>query len=245
MRLIGKAAVITGGTRGLGRVIAESYVAEGCQVLLGGRDIDAVADLVDKYPDQLASQQVDVRDPDSVDRLLQAAVDRFDGLDIVVANAGISAPGRVAALSLEDWAGTFETNVTGTFLTVRAALKHLPTHGGGSVITMSSAMATRVAPGASAYCASKAAIEMLTRVAAVESAARGITVNCLAPGIIDEGMGRALASNDAVWAKYSQKLASGRPGTADEVAAAAVFLAGNDSRYINGHVLEVNGGLDW
>jgi 3-oxoacyl-[acyl-carrier protein] reductase len=245
MRLIGKAAVITGGTKGLGRIIAESYVAEGCRVLLGGRDVDAVADLVDKYPDQLASQHVDVRDPDSVDRLLQAAVDRFHGLDIVVANAGISAPGRVAALSLEDWAGTFETNVTGTFLTVRAALKHLPTHGGGSVITMSSAMATRVAPGASAYCASKAAIEMLTRVAAVESAARGITVNCLAPGIIDEGMGRALASNEVVWAKYSQKLASGRAGTADEVAAAAVFLAGNDSRYINGHVLEVNGGLDW
>jgi len=245
MRLSGKTAVITGGTRGLGRVIAESYVAEGCRVLLGGRDIDAVADLVDKYPDQLASRHLDVRDPDSVDRLLQAAVDRFDGLDIVVANAGMSAPGRVAGLSLEDWAATFETNVTGTFLTVRAALKYLPAHGGGSVITMSSAMATRVAPGASAYCASKAAIEMLTRVAAVESAAQGITVNCLAPGIIDEGMGRALASNAVVWAKYSQKLASGRPGTADEVAAAAVFLAGNDSRYINGHVMEVNGGLDW
>lgn len=244
MRLSDKVAVITGGTKGLGRVIAEAYVGEGCRVLLGGRDIDAVADLVEKYPDQVASQHVDVRDPDSVERLMQAAVDRFDRLDIVVANAGVSAPGRVAALSLEDWTATFQTNVTGTFLTVKAALKHLAAHG-GSIITMSSAMGTRVAPGASAYCASKAAIEMFTKVTAVENAAQGITVNCLAPGIIDEGMGRALASNEVVWAKYSQKLASGRPGTADEVAAAAVFLAGNDSRYINGHVMEVNGGLDW
>ena len=72
-----------------------------------------------------------------------------------------------------------------------------------------------------------------------------VRVNCLAPGIIDEGMGRALAANEVVWAKYRAKLASGRPGTADEVASAAVYLAGASSNYINGHVLEVNGGLDW
>ncbi|PYC83782.1 3-oxoacyl-ACP reductase [Streptomyces tateyamensis] len=242
MELQGKTAVVTGGTRGLGRQIAEAFLRAGARVVVAGRDQEPVRDLLAAGSD-VRFHRVDVTDDESVEQLLADAAAEFGGLDVVVANAGVSRPGRVAALAVKDWAETFETNVNGTFRTVRAAAGRLAE--GGRIITLSSAMGSRVAPGASAYCASKAAIEMLTKVAAVELAERGITVNCLAPGIIDEGMGRQLTANTVVWEKYRAKLAAGRPGSGAEVAAAAVFLASPASSYVNGHVLEVNGGLDW
>lgn len=237
VRLEGKAAVVVGCGTGLGRAIAETYLREGAKVMASGRSDPGLSGI--------PFYRADVRDPDVMAGLMAAGAREFGQLDVVVANAGVSRPGRVAVLPPADWIETMDTNVTGTFLAIQAAVPELERSGGGRIITMSSALGTRLAPGASAYCASKAAIEMLTKVAAVELADRGITVNCLAPGIIDIGMGRALAMNTAVWEKYRLRLAMGRLGRAAEVAAAAVFLASDDSSYINGHVLEINGGLDW
>jgi 3-oxoacyl-[acyl-carrier protein] reductase len=241
MRLKGKAAVVTGGTRGLGRAVASAFLDEGCKVMYAARE--PAAEIIG--PCEAVFHPVDVRQPDSVRELMNAAVRQFSGLDILVANAGTSRPGRVGALSYDAWAEVIDTNLTGVFTCISAALPHLEQAGDGRIITLSSALAARPAPAAAAYGASKAGLEMLTRVAALETAARGVTINCLSPGFIDEGMGRALAANEQVWPHYQAKLASGRMGTAQEVAAAAVFLASSEACYINGHVLEVNGGLRW
>ncbi|WP_019819635.1 SDR family NAD(P)-dependent oxidoreductase [Saccharomonospora saliphila] len=244
MRLKGKVAVVTGGTKGLGRRIAEAYLDEGAHVVVAARDEASARPVLDKGGDRVVFRPVDVCSADSAARLTDAAVEHFGGLDIMVANAGVSRPGRVADLDPEQWQETVSTNFTGTFHCVRAAVPHLRASGAGRIITMSSALGSRVAPGASAYCATKAGVEMLTRVVAVELAADGITTNCLSPGLIDEGMGKLL-KNSPVWDQYAPKLASGRLGRADEVADAAVFLAGDEASYVNGHVLEVNGGLVW
>lgn len=244
MRLKGKVAVVTGGTKGLGRCIAEAYLAEGANVVIAARDENSARPVLDIGGDNVAFYPVDVRTSDSVSELSAHAAEHFGGLDIMVANAGVSRPGRAAELATEDWQETVTTNFTGTFHCVQSAVPYLRESHAGRIITMSSALGSRVAPGGSAYCATKAGVEMLTKVVAVELAEEGITVNCLSPGLIDEGMGNLL-KNSPVWEKYSPKLASGRLGRPEEVADAAVFLASDESTYVNGHVLEVNGGLVW
>ncbi|MFI5831795.1 SDR family NAD(P)-dependent oxidoreductase [Streptomyces sp. NPDC051578] len=243
--LEGRVAVVTGGTRGLGLKITEAFVAEGARVVVAARG-EAGADAALAHLDGRAVfRQTDVRDPESVRALMEAAADRFAGVDVLMANAGLSRPGPAAGLAGADWAEVVDTNVNGLFHCVQAAVPYLERSGSGRIITMSSALGSRPAPGASAYCASKAAVEMFSKVIALELAPKGIVVNCLAPGFIDEGMGRLLKQNQAVWSTYAPKVALGRMGTGREVAEAAVYLAGDAGAYVNGHVLEVNGGLAW
>lgn len=245
MRLTGKTAVITGGTRGLGRAIAERYLQEGARVVCAARNPYDIKEVLDLAPDRSAYIPVDVTSDSSVEALMARTTELFGGLDILVANAGVSRDGRVDRLAVDDWQDMVATNLTGVFLCTRAAVPYLERSPAGRIVNVSSSMATRVAIGASGYCATKAAVEMFTRVSAIELAPRGILVNSLAPGILDEGMGQQLTANDRVWSRYKTRLALGRPGYADEAADAAVFLAGAESSYVNGHVLEVNGGLLW
>jgi 3-oxoacyl-[acyl-carrier protein] reductase len=242
MRLVGRTAVITGASRGLGKAIAARYLAEGASVVCGARNPDGAAEMGD---DRFRSHHVDVTEPSSVAELMQYTVDTFGQIDILVSNAGVSRDGRVEKLPPKEWDEMVATNLTGVFLCTREAVPHMSAAGGGRIINLSSSMATRVTIGAAGYCATKAAVEMFTKVCAIELAAKGILVNCLAPGVIDEGMGHQLASNQRVWDIYRKRFALDRPGRADEVADAAVFLASTESSYVNGHVLEVNGGLLW
>lgn len=242
MRLVGRTAVITGASRGLGKAIADRYLAEGASVVCGAR---SPGETVDEVGDRFRFHQVDVTEPSSVAELMRYTVDTFGQIDILVANAGVSRDGRVERLPPKEWDEMVATNLTGVFLCTHEAVPHMSAAGGGRIINLSSSMASRVAVGAAGYCATKAAVEMFTKVCAIELAAKGILVNCLAPGVIDEGMGHELAGNQRVWDVYRKRFALGRPGHAEEVADAAVFLASTESSYVNGHVLEVNGGLLW
>lgn len=245
MRLLGKTAVITGGSRGLGRAIAERYLREGARVVCAARNPYDIKEILDFAPERSAYIHVDVTRQESVTSLMEETAERFGGVDILVANAGVNRDGRVDRLAVSDWHEMVTTNLTGVFLCTRAAVPYLEHSAAGRIVNVSSSMATRVAIGAAGYCATKAAVEMFTRVSAIELAPRGILVNALSPGILDEGMGQQLTANDRLWSRYKSRLALGRPGSGEEAADAAVFLAGPESSYVNGHVLEVNGGLLW
>jgi 3-oxoacyl-[acyl-carrier protein] reductase len=245
MRLKGKVAVVTGGTRGLGLAIARQFLAEGAYVLCTARAPHGIDELVALAPDRVAYQPMDVTDQDSVAAGIDRAVSAFGGLDVLVANAGVSHDGKIERLAAADWKRMVDTNLTGVFFSTQAAARHMVGQGSGRIITVSSCLANRVAVGAAGYAATKAAVEMFTRTAAIELGRKGVQVNCLAPGVLDGGMGEQVAGNDKVWSAYRSRFALGRAGRLDEAAAAAVFLASDESSYVNGHVLEVNGGLLW
>lgn len=239
MRLEKKIAIVTGGTRGLGRAIARAFADEGAMVICAARNCP------DREEGGLHYRQADVTDPDSVRELCDDVASSFGQIDVLVANVGISRDGKITKLSREDWDAVISTNLTGTFNSTRAVAPYMAERGWGRIINVSSVLGTRAVIGAGAYCATKAAIEMLTRVSAIELGGKGITVNCLAPGFLDEGMAKSLARNTKVWDAYQSRFVLGRPGATSEAAAAAVFLASEDSSYVNGHVLEVSGGLLW
>lgn len=244
MRLQGRVAVVTGGTRGLGFAIAREFLDEGMSVVCASRTPGDFKVLQDDYSDRVRYWQTDVTSPESVAGLMRFAADLFGGLDVVVANAGVNRDGKVDRLAPADWDAMVGTNLTGVYLCTHAAVPYLRDRG-GSIINVSSSMATRVTVGAAGYCATKAAVEMFTRVSAIELGRYGIRVNALAPGILTEGMGKELTRNDRLWETYRKRFALGRVGDVAEAARAAVFLASDDASYVNGDVLEVNGGLQW
>lgn len=244
-RLAGKVAIVTGSTRGVGRAIAEAFLQEGARVMFSARHQGSVLDVVTRTPNQADFTAADVTDPESVRALMRATWNRFHQIDILVSNAGVSRDHKVDKISPEDWAAVLNTNLSGVLYCTQAVIPYLERQGGGRIINVSSSMGTRVAVGAAAYCASKAAVNMLTRVCAIELAEKGILVNCLAPGLINEGLGKLLTINEKIWNVYKARISLRRPGDAREVAQSAIFLASDESSYVNGHILEVNGGLLW
>ncbi|MBN1172270.1 MAG: SDR family oxidoreductase [Micromonosporaceae bacterium] len=245
MRLEDKCVIVTGGLRGLGRTLTRRFLEEGARVVCAarvGRDLER---LIAQYGDRVRFEQVDVSDLTSVTSMVDRAAGHFGVPDVLVANAGIHVDGLIHRVDPAGWSKTVDTNVNGVFHCVHAVAPLMLDRGAGRIITVSSIMGSRPTVGAGAYCVSKAAIEMLTRVCALELGARGVLVNCIAPGFVDVGMGARLAGSEKVWCSYQRALALQRVGEPEEVASAAVFLAGEDSSYVNGHVLEVSGGIRW
>ena len=248
-RLEGKVAVVTGGGSGIGRASAVAMAQEGASVFAVDQDPDGAAETATMVSDlgaQAASFEADVTDEDAARHGVATAIERFGRVDVLMTAAGISVGRTVVDTEPDDWDRVFAVNVKGTYLWMRAALPGMIERGSGSVILIASQLGVAGGMGNSAYIASKGAVIALARTAAVDYATAGVRVNSILPGatetpLLDRSFGR-LRDPDAARARSLARHPMGRFGRAEEVAAAAVYLASDESSFTTGTELRVDGG---
>jgi NAD(P)-dependent dehydrogenase (short-subunit alcohol dehydrogenase family) len=239
-RLNGKVAVVTGAGSGMGAAMAEAFCIEGAKVVAA--DISGKQDEVaERIGGLCVPAQVDVADGDSIQAMLNLVVKHFGRLDIICNNAGVQGDNvKTADYELAEFDRIMAINCRGVFMGMKYAIPLLLKSGGGSIVNTSS-MASLVAfPGMAAYCASKGAVSMLTKLTAAEYAAQNIRVNAILPGAIDTGMARALPPD--VLAGAVKATLMGRIGRPSEIANLAVFFASDESSFITGTLVPVDGG---
>jgi NAD(P)-dependent dehydrogenase (short-subunit alcohol dehydrogenase family) len=241
--LAGTVALVTGGAGGIGAGVAARFATAGAAVVVHHRDSAeravVVVDAITRRGQTAVAARADITDPAQCAALVAEAVDRFGRLDAVVACAGVQPVVPLDELDVAGWRAVSDVNATGTFATVHAAVPHLPR--GGSITLVASIEGTRPAPGHAHYAASKAAVIMLARAAALEYGPRGIRVNSVSPGLIDRP-GLADAWPDGV-DRWRAAAPLGRLGEPGDVGDACVFLASRMARWITGHDLVVDGGV--
>ena len=249
MRLRNKVALITGGTSGIGEATALLFASEGAKLAITGRNEErgnAVADLILKGGGQAIFIQTDVSKADDCRRAVDESVRAFGRLDILFNNAGIFFAHTALDCSEEEWDLQLDVNLKGTFLMSKFALPGMIAQGSGVIINNSSGWGLVGGDAAVAYCASKGGVVLLTKAMAIDHGRQGIRVNCICPGDVDTPMlpedARLRGLN---WEKYLAGCANrpmGRIGTPDEIAKAALFLASDDSSFMTGAALVVDGG---
>ena len=245
-RLAGKVAIITGAASGIGATSARLFAAEGAALGLADTDADRLAALAAEIVaagGRVIARPTDVSDSASVAALVAATVDRFGRLDICFANAGIGGGGLVADLPEETFDRVVAVNLKGAFLCAKHAMPHLLAAGGGSLIFTASELALVGSPQNAAYCASKAGLIGMARALAIDHGAQGVRVTCLCPGATDTPMlWRGVADRAEEEASLAARMPLGRIGRPDEIARAALFLASDDSSFVTGTALVVDGG---
>ena len=244
MRLEGKVAVVTGGNSGIGLAIARAFRDEGAKVAILGRDPDSLAIAASELGPEALARRGDVARLDDLVHLFREAADRFGGVDVVVACAGLYEPTPFAKVSEEDFDRTCDVNFRGAFFTVQSALPLL--REGGSIVLVTSTANTAGVPGLSVYSATKAALRSLVRTLAAELQPRGVRVNAVSPGMIDTPIFDRLGLSPEDRAGLERSLGSqiplGRFAAADEEADLVLFLASEEARYITGATVDFNGG---
>ena len=241
--LAGKVALVTGASRGIGRAIAERLAAQEATVVAAARG-DHASDCVAALKTRglkAEALSVDVTDADGLESVPAGIVERHGRLDIVVSNAGITRDQLLMRMKREDWDAVMATNLTAAFILAQAAMRPMLKQRGGRIIAVSSVVGQMGNAGQTNYAASKAGLEGFVKALAREVASRTITVNAVAPGMIETDMTRAVA--DKAQVDWASQIPLGRLGRVDEVAAAVCFLASDEAAYITGHVLAVNGGM--
>ena len=243
MTLASKVALVTGGSSGLGRAIVTALAHAGAAVVFTYRAnaVDAQALVEELSPAvPIVAVQGDVNSEADVARFIAEAVARFGRLEILVNNAGIIRDGLVLRMRPEDWQAVIETNLTGAVRCSRHAIPHLLAAGGGRIINVASVAGVVGSAGQANYSAAKAGLIGLTEVLARELAPQGVTVNAVAPGSIDAGIVAGLP--EEARRRLRALIPMGRMGTAEEVAALVVFLAGPQAGYITGQTIVIDGG---
>jgi len=235
-----RVAVVVGGASGIGLATARAFAEEGCRVTVADRDGDGASTVAEGLGAGHGGAAVDVADETAVEALFASVVDREGRLDVVVNCAGISTIGNIVDLGAEDFRSVVDVNLTGAFLVLKHAGRHLGE--GGSILTLSSLNARQPGAGMSAYCASKAGLVMLIEVAALELAPRGIRVNGISPGLVDTPLTAPAMDIPGIREDYLENTPLGRAGTPEDVAAAAVFMCSERASWLTGEVLDLNGG---
>lgn len=238
--LAGRVAIVTGGASGIGAAIVDVFAAQGAQVVILDLNMEAAEHQVGDGR-AAAAVACDVSEPDSIARAVAAVVDRFGRIDILVNSAGLARLGAAEEIGLTDWDLTLTVNLRGAFLISQQVGRQMIIQGGGRIISLASQAATVALEGHVAYCASKSGLLGMTRVLALEWGRHGITVNTISPTVVLTALGREFWANPEGEALKAQ-IPTGRFALPEEIAAAAVFLAGDGASMINGADLVVDGG---
>lgn len=239
-----KVAVVTGASRGIGRSLALIMAAQGAKLVLSARNAEALAQLVEEIQAAGGSAVAvagDVSSAAAANELIEAGVQAFGRIDVLVNNAGITRDALLLRMKDEDWDEVLNINLKGAFLCTRAAAKVMSKQRFGRIINISSVVGEMGNPGQANYCASKAGLLGLTKSVARELARRNVTVNAITPGFIVTDMTEALPEKTRE--ELAAQIPLGRLGSAEDIAHAVVFLASDQAGYITGQTLGVNGGM--
>jgi len=242
--LTGRVAIVTGASRGIGRAISLALADRGATLVV----TDVLTDAVNAFAGDLQGQgktaeafTLDVTDGASIEATVEGVLARFGRIDVLVNNAGIARDQLLMRMKREDWDLVIRLNLTGAFACTQAVLRPMIKQRAGRIVSISSVVGQMGNAGQSNYAASKAGLIGFSKAVAREVAGRNITVNVVAPGLIDTDMTRALP--EAVRAEWVSRVPLARFGTAEDVAAAVCFLASDEAAYVTGQVLAVNGGM--
>jgi 3-oxoacyl-[acyl-carrier protein] reductase len=241
----GKVALVTGGSRGIGRAICLELGKRGATVILSYAGNEAAANETVKLLTDAGAKakavRFDVADSAACSKAVDEVVKEFGRLDVLVNNAGVAIDGLIMRFKDEDWDKTLDTNLKGAFSLIRAVSRPMMKQRGGAIVNLSSVVGEMGNGGQAAYAASKAGLIGLTKAVAKELSSRSIRVNAVTPGFITTDMTAAL--DEGLKTKMAEAIPLGRIGNAEEVAAAVAFLASDAASYITGEVLKVNGGM--
>ena len=243
MDLLGKIAIVTGSSRGIGKAIALKLADAGASVVVTGHieDAEPVAKEIRAKSRQSLAVRARVTSAADIEKLVEATLSTFGRVDILVNNAGITRDQLVLKMSEDDWDAVLDTNLKSVFLCTRAVLRPMLKQRWGRIINISSVIGLIGNPGQANYAASKAGIIGFTKTVAKEVGSRGITANVIAPGFIETRMTQVM--DDAQRQELMKRIPVGSLGTPEDVAEAAAFLASEGARYITGQVLGVDGGM--
>ena len=249
MKLDGKVALVTGGSDGIGRAIAATFAREGARVVIVGRDEvkgkRALADL--KEVGEASYFKVDVSNAEQVRNMVDNTIQKYGRIDILINNAAVCPPGDVLTTAEAIWDEVIDVNLKGVFLCSKYAIPHMQRNGGGAIVNIGSINSLMAMENEAAYDASKGGVLMLTKAMALDFAKSNIRVNCICPGAIETPMLKASLETakdpKAARASLIQKHPLRRTGTPEEVAQAALFLATDDSSFVTGATIPVDGGI--
>jgi 3-oxoacyl-[acyl-carrier protein] reductase len=241
--LAGRIALVTGASRGIGRAIAMRLAAQGAHVIAAARGENAAATVQEIAGAGGAAETValDVGDAAAIDAVIARTLERHGRIDVLVNNAGIARDQLMLRMKREDWDAVVATNLTAAFVLTQAVLKPMIRQKRGRIICISSVVGQSGNPGQANYAASKAGVIGFAKAVALEVASRNITVNVVAPGLIETDMTRGLTTDAR--GTWESRIPLRRLGSADDVASAVCFLASDEASYITGQVLAVNGGM--